>query len=94
MHAALRLKHTKQKVWAPLECQSGLNSDIVMEKSWHPETAPSPIILHSSVKEKRRAHVNRFPAARVLFDSTKLEAIQSKRRADKRYLQLSELVPV
>lgn len=48
-------QHKKaETVWSPLECQSGLNSDIVMEKSWHPETAPSPIILHSSVKEKKK----------------------------------------
>lgn len=45
-------QHRRQKVWSPLECRSGLNLDIVMEKSWHPETYTSLIIPHSSVQEK------------------------------------------
>lgn len=51
MHACPEMVHTKKKFRSPPECQSGSNSDIVMENRWHLEASCHLLFFHSSVKE-------------------------------------------
>lgn len=77
-------KKEKKRDWSPPECQSGSNSDIVMEKRWRPAAGrrPSPVIFLFYWEGKWKAQSGRFLITTLLFDF-KLEPKQRKRTADK-----------